>query len=229
MTEFQSDVPLQNRKMFKISGVLSTIIASLCFLICEAYAETPSIIRVSPDTQAGWQTFASEVRLAEIKKEGVITKPDQLQAVSKLRSIDRIEPIMLTVVLLPGKPIEEFGASVVEFLFVELRGKGASGDIERCIAVLTRTPYQDRMWSSSEEVSGTHVTPPLRSVLPLPNGSDVKKAVLNYLKKVFEPGVCMGAREEVINVVVYESNFETLLREKIADSELKAVFARASK
>lgn len=125
---------------FKIPTILLAIFALWCLVISEAYAETPSIIRVTPDTQAGWQAFASKVRLAEIKKEGVITKPDQLQAVSKLRSIDRFEPIMLTVILLPGKPIEEFGASVVEFLFVELTGKGASGDTERCIAVLTRFP-----------------------------------------------------------------------------------------
>lgn len=74
-----------------------------------------------------------------------------------------------------------------------------------------------------------HVTPPLRSILPLPHGGDVKKSILNYVKRVFEPGVCMGAREQVIDVVIYESNFATLMGEKIADSELQALFTRASK
>lgn len=207
---------------FKIPTILVVTLALWCSAISESYADTPSIQRVSPDTQSGWQVFASEFR------EGVLAKPVQLQAVSKLRSFDRVEPIMLAVVLQPGDPIEKYGASMFEFLFVELIGKNVSGQTERCLAVLTRSPYEDRKWNILD-VSGVNATPPLLPILQLPSGGDAKKSVLNYVKKVFEPGICMGTRESVVNVVIYDSDLTALIGDKITDIELRALFARASK
>ena len=204
-------------RLLHIPRLLIVWLAACCGA---ASGDPPSVRHVSPELEPRWKALAIEAR------EAVQTKHAEFEKFSGLQSVDSSEPLILAVVLVPGRPLEEFGASVVEFLFVGLTGKTASGMIERHVAVLSRFPYEDREWSVSEVISGVHTDPPLRSDLLVPE--DKGAALLRYVKKIFEPGICIGAREVVIDTVVFDSSIQSLIGHPLTDCQILALFDRPS-
>jgi hypothetical protein len=63
----------------------------------------------------------------------------------------------------------------------------------------------------------------------MPEGGNVIHALSTFTKRLFEPGVCMGAREKVIKVIVYDGNLQTLVGEVIQDDDLRILFHGAPK
>jgi hypothetical protein len=94
--------------------------------------------------------------------------------------------------------------------------------------MVTRSPYERRSWDVSRFLGGTDIDPPLRANLLLPSDAEaLKPLVLSFLKRIFEPGVCMGPKDVITHVVVFEPSLDRLLKDNLSDVELRSVYARA--
>ena len=190
-----------------------------CIINGQALAERPSIEHVRPDTDSRWKDFSSELG-REVRR-----LPELRQATGLKADIDRVEPLLVAVVLNPGSPISKFGASVVEHAFVKITGKGAFGQPETFVLMVSRFPYSaSRQWEFLELISEVHLEPPLKSFLPITNPGDASKNFLSFVKKVFEPGVCMSASNLVIDVIAYDANISAFVGHLPADDDIRKLF-----
>lgn len=190
-------------------------------IVCSTFADSPAIHHVNPDTNLNWKSVGQELGGEMVKL------PALLEATGLQAGIERVEPLLLTVVLSPGTPISEFGATVVEWAFFKITGKGTSGQTESYVVMVTRFPYSvHRRWQFAELISGTHAEATLKSFLPLPPKAQVKSTFLNFVKGVFKPGVCMAVPDMVIEVIVYDPNVTALIGPLPSDDEIRKLVAQ---
>jgi hypothetical protein len=173
---------------------------------------------VPQKSNPGWSEYLEDAR------SGIASQKEKLLASTQFGSIDAIQPLLLAVVLIPGDPLAEYGAGLVEYLLIEVTGKTADGTDAHCVGFITRMPYGGRTWDVSSTLSAVHVEPPFPAFMQLPKASNPKTWLMSFIKRAFAPGIGISTHDIVCNAIVFEDGMNRLIGDPISDSELENLF-----
>lgn len=191
------------------------------FIVQAVYAERPQIKHINTDERKEWKTLCSD-----LKKSA--SKLSELLADTKIvYGSEKLDLLLLAVIMSPGNPISKYGADITELAFIRIQGMNSEGGEEDWIAVLTRSPYSiNRTWRFESMISEVHYEPMISGFVSVESKYPPGSVLINYLKLVFTPDACISSLSFLTDVMLFDSALIALCGKLPSDEEIRKVMAQ---